>query len=270
MKTPANPWSSVPLSSLRDWQMHRLRRYLGKTVLPFSRHYRELFREQRIDPAKLRVVGDLRQLPFTTKIDFSSSAANPDPVRSFVLVPDKAVLARRPSTIARALIRGRAAVAEEFEHEFRPLLLTSTTGRSAEPVPFLYSAHDIENLKLAGTRLMQVASATREMRMLSMFPFAPHLAFWLTHYAGTEFGVFVLGTGGGKVMGTEGNIRLIKKIKPDVLIGMPTFLYHVFTELVAGGFELPNLQRIVLGGEKAPSGMRRKLRALAAELGSPR
>ena len=36
------------------------------------------------------------------------------------------------------------------------------------------------------------------MRMLNMFPFAPHLAFWLTHYGGTEFGTFVLGTGGGK------------------------------------------------------------------------
>ena len=34
-------------------------------------------------------------------------------------------------------------------------------------------------------------------------------------------------------MGTEGNLRLIRKIKPDVLIGMPTFLYHVLTEAAA-------------------------------------
>jgi len=48
--------------------------------------------------------------------------------------------------------------------------------------------------------------------MVNMFPFAPHLAFWLAHYAGTEFGAFVTSTGGGKVMGTEGNLRLIKRL----------------------------------------------------------
>jgi phenylacetate-coenzyme A ligase PaaK-like adenylate-forming protein len=71
-------------------------------------------------------------------------------------------------------------------------------------------------------------------------------------------------------MGTEGNLRLIRKIKPDVLIGMPTFLYHMLLGAVNEGIELPNLKKIVLGGEKAPSGMRRKLRALSAQLGSPK
>jgi phenylacetate-CoA ligase len=103
-----------------------------------------------------------------------------------------------------------------------------------------------------------------------MFPFAPHLAFWITHYAGTEFGVFVVSSGGGKAMGTEGNLRLGKKIKPDVLIGMPTFLYHLMTEAVREGVEMPNLKKIVLGGEKAATGTRRKLRALAAQLGAPK
>jgi phenylacetate-coenzyme A ligase PaaK-like adenylate-forming protein len=79
----------------------------------------------------------------------------------------------------------------------------------------------------------------------------------------------MLGTGGGKAMGTEGNLRLLKKVKPEVLIGMPTFLYHVLTQAIADGQELPNLKKLVLGGEKAPSGMRRKLRALAAQLGAP-
>jgi phenylacetate-coenzyme A ligase PaaK-like adenylate-forming protein len=183
-------------------------------------------------------------------------------------VPDRRALSRRPSTIAKALLRGKAAVAEGFEREFRPLLLTSTTGRSAEPVPFLYSAYDIENLKLASSRVYGLCRATREMRMINMFPYAPHLAFWFAHYGGAEFGAFVLGTGGGKVMGTEGNLRLTKKIKPDVLIGMPTFLYHLMQAAVADGVALPNLQKIVLGGEKAPLGMRRKLRALAAQLGA--
>ena len=243
---------------------------MSETVLPFSAHYRALFARENLNAEALRSFDDLRRIPFTTKKDFQATVENSDPVRDFVLIPDQHLLARRPSTIARALLRGRAAVTADFEREFRPLLLTSTTGRSAEPVPFLYTAHDIENLKLAGRRVMELCGSAKEMRMMNMFPYAPHLAYWITHYAGTEFGVFVLGTGGGKVMGTDGNLRLIKKIKPDVLIGMPTFLYHVLNEAVREGVKLPNLKKIVLGGEKAPSGMRRKLRALAAQLGAPR
>ncbi len=58
---------------------------------------------------------------------------------------------------------------------------------------------------------MRICGARREMRMLNMFPFAPHLAFWQTHYAGMEFGVFMVSTGGGKALGTEGNLRLMRK-----------------------------------------------------------
>lgn len=262
------PWPSPPLSGLREWQVARLRSYLERTVLPFSSHYRSLFEREKLSAGDLRTFADLSKIPFTSKRDFKATAANNDPVRDFVLIPDRAVLSRRPGTILRAITRGRAAVAEAFEREFRPLLLTSTTGRSAEPVPFLYTQHDIENLKLGGKRVMEVCGSQREMRMLNMFPFAPHLAFWITHYAGEEFGVFVLSTGGGKAMGTDGNLRLLKKIKPEVIIGMPTFIYHVLNEAVREGVELPGLKKIVLGGEKAPLGMRRKLRALAAQLGA--
>jgi phenylacetate-coenzyme A ligase PaaK-like adenylate-forming protein len=262
-------WPSPPLSRLREWQIARLRRYLSTTVLPFSTHYRALFEREGLKADDLRTIDDLRRIPFTSKFDFQSSVPGATPVKDFVLVPDQKLLRRRPSTIARALLHGKASVQAAFEHEYRPLLLTSTTGRSAEPVPFLFTGHDVDNLALTGARVMRVCKAERDMKMINMFPFAPHLAFWLTHYAGTEFGVFVLGTGGGKAMGTEGNLRLLKKIKPDVIIGMPTFLYHVMTEAIRDGLELPNLKKLVLGGEKAPSGMRRKLRALAAQMGAP-
>ncbi len=264
---PRHHWPSHPTSALRDWQMARLRSYLHDTVLPFSAHYGALFRREKLSVSALKSPDDLRRIPFTTKLDFASSEKS-DAVRSFVLTPDKAILSRRFSTIAKALTRGRAAVELGFEREFRPLLLTSTTGRSAEPVPFLYTGHDITNLEVAGARVMRVCGASREMRMINLFPFAPHLAFWITHYAGTEYGVFVLSTGGGKTMGTDGNLRLTQKIKPDVLIGMPTFVYHLLSEAVSDGVKLPGLKLIVLGGEKAPSGMRRKLRDLGAQLGA--
>ena len=261
-------WQRLPEATIRALQAERLHRWLRDTVLPFSAHYRELFRQLKLTADDFRSLDDLRRLPFTSKADLLNTPDNPQKARDFLLIPDRNVLSRRPSTILRALLRGRKAVADGFENEFRPIFLTSTTGRSADPVPFLYTNHDLANLQLAGERVFGVCGARREDKLLNMFPYAPHLAFWLTHYGSTAFGVFTASTGGGKVMGTEGQIRFLRKIRPDVLIGMPTFVYHVLHQAAEEGVRCENLRRIVLGGEKVPDGMRLKLRNLALELGA--
>jgi len=235
-----------------------LRRYIEQTVLPFSRHYAAFGNELR----RIRSVDDLRHLPFTVKRDVQNAP------RDFILIPDKKILASRPSTILRALLRGRHAVEESFEREFRPSFMTFTTGRSAQPLPFLYTAHDLQHLQTAGGIIMRVCGAKRDMKMLNMFPYAPHLAFWQSHYAGTEFGVLMVSSGGGKVAGTEGNIRIMLKLQPEVLIGMPTFIYHVLQAAISRNLRCPQISKLILGGEKAPPGMRRKLKALAAQLGA--
>jgi phenylacetate-coenzyme A ligase PaaK-like adenylate-forming protein len=262
MKHTQPHWHSLDKKSLRTWQMLKLRRYLADSVRPFSAYYRALFKEQRLRTDSLRDYTDLERIPFSSKADLLKRS------RDFVLAPDARVLARRPGNILGALVRGREAVKEDLEREFRPLMMTSTTGRSAEPAPFIYTAHDVKTLAVAGARVMRICGATREMRMLNMFPFAPHLAFWQAHYAGMEFGVFMVSSGGGKGLGTEGNLRLMRKIEPEVLIGMPTFLYHVLRAAVDEGMQCGKLRKLVLGGEKAPAGMRRRLRALARELGA--
>lgn len=262
-------WQQLPEKSVRQLQAEQLRDYLRRVVLPFSAHYRELFRERGLTADSIRSLEDLQGVPFTSKADLLNTPDNSQKAREFVLVPDPQVLSRRPSTILKALWHGRGEVKRGFEREFRPIFLTSTTGRSADPTPFLFSQHDLDNLASAGQRLFEVCGAEREMRLLNMFPYAPHLAFWQAHYGAAAFGVFVMSTGGGKVMGTEGNLRLIRKIKPDVLIGMPTFVYHVLHQAAEEGTRCENLRRVVLGGEKVPDGMRRKLVNLAAELGSP-
>ena len=80
----------------------------------------------------------------------------------------------------------------------------------------------------------------------------------------------MLSSGGGKVMGTDGNLRHLRKLNPDVLIGMPTFIYHLLHLAAQEGVQCPNLRRIILGGEKVSDGLRNKLRALSQDLGSSR
>lgn len=261
-------WRQLPETTVRRLQSDKLREYLRRIVLPFSAHYRELFRNHHLTADSLQTLDDLRRLPFTSKDDLLNSPQHPQRAREFVIIPDEKALSRRPDVIWRAVTRGRATVTRELEAEFRPIFMTSTTGRSADPIPFLFTRHDLVNLEVTGERLFSVCGAQPEFRLLNMFPYAPHLAFWQTHYGATTFGVFCASSGGGKVMGTEGNLRLMEKIKPDVLIGMPTFIYHVLHQAGEHGLRCPNLRRIVLGGEKVPDGMRRKLRQMSADLGA--
>jgi len=249
-------------------QAEKLRRYLRDVVLPFSPHYREMFRSLGLSADDFRSVADLRRLPFTAKSDLLPTPEKPARYREFILTPDPHELARRPQTILRALLRGRQRVQRELGDEFRPILLLFTTGRAAEPLPFCLTQHDLGHLAEAGRRVMEVCGAQPDFRLINAFPFAPHLAFWLTHYAGTEFGALMTSTGGGKVMGTEGNLRLMRKLSPDVIIGVPTFVYHLLHQAADEGLRCENLKKIVLGGEKVSDGLRQKLHGLACELGA--
>jgi phenylacetate-CoA ligase len=270
MKTNRHPKHSPTRleRAVREQQARQLHRYLRDVVLPFSPYYRELFREHRLSADSIRSLYDLGRIPFTSKADLLSTPSNPQRAKDFLITPDQLVLSRRPGIVLRALVRGRSRVQQELESEYRPILLTTTTGRSADPVPFLFTRHDLANLSVTGRRLFEICGARREMKLLNMFPYAPHLAFWQTHYGAEAFGVFMVSTGGGKVLGTEGQLRFIRKIKPDVIIGMPTFVYHVLHEAAETGLRCEPLKRIVLGGEKVPEGMKRKLAALAGELGA--
>lgn len=267
MKTflPSPQWDAGAAEFWQSWQLRRLREYLKHRVLPFSDHYRRLFQEHDIHPEDIRSLDLWHQLPFSSKDDLTTSK---DRQREFMLVPDQRKLKREPRTILHTLFHGVSHTREMLEAEFRPILLTSTTGRSAEPVPFLYTKHDIANLEISGRRIMEVGASDRSYRHINTFPYAPHLAFWQAHYAGIGFGTFMLSTGGGKVLGTEGNISLIDRIRPDIIIGMPTFLYHLLRQAVEEKKQWPQIKRLTLGGEKVSQGMRAKLRELTSQLGS--
>jgi phenylacetate-coenzyme A ligase PaaK-like adenylate-forming protein len=261
-------WQQLPEPVVRRLQAEQLRHFLRTVVLPFSPYYRKFFQEQGLNSDSFRTLEDLRRLPFTSKSDLLNTAAQPQRFKEFIVVPDPKVLARRPDTVFRALLHGRGEVKRGFEAEFRPIFATFTTGRSAEPTPFFFSQHDLTNLATAGRRLVEVCAGRPEDRMLNTMPFAPHLAFWLAHYAGISGGILTLSSGGGKVMGTEGNVRHLRKLKPETIIGIPTFVYHLLQQAVEEGVHCENLRRIVLGGEKVSDGLRQKLRDLVSELGA--
>ncbi len=257
-------WLRLPdAESLRDRQLKRLRHFLKTRLIPFSPFYRRNFADQGIDAGDIRKWHDFVRLPLTSKADLIASP------RDFVLQPNENALRRQPGTLWAAATHGPRAVKAALEHEFRPLLLTSTTGRSSQTVPFLMTGHDLDNMLFTGRRIMEIGGSGATYRHLNLFPYAPHLAFWQTHYAGLGIGALMVGTGGGKVLGTDATLGFVDKLQPEVLIGMPTFLYHVLQSATAERRHWPHVRKLVMGGEKIAPGLRRKLRAMAANLGAP-
>ncbi len=262
------PWHNRSVSEMRRLQDAKLRRFLRNVVAPFHPYYRQLFAQHRIDARTIRSVADLRHIPFTSKLDLLSTPEEPDKFRQFVITPDPAVLRRQPRVMCEVLFRGRQAVRRRLEREFRPVFLTATTGRSSAPVSFVYSDYDMRNLRVAGARLIETFDAGPTLRGVNMFPYAPHLAFWQVVFAGLEYGMLLVSTGGGKVMGTDGNIAVIEKVKPEAIIGIPTFVYHVIRLAHEKGLRWPQVTRIILGGEKSPQGIRRKMVAMLQDMGA--
>src|SRR2546426_10432538 len=154
-KLLTSQWQQLPEKAVRRLQAEKLRDYLRRVVLPFSAHYRELFSECNLTADSFHSLEDLQRVPYTSKGDLTNTPDSAQRTKDFIVIPDQRVLARRPSTILHALLRGREAVKQGFEAEFRPIFLTSTTGRSADPVPFLFTQHDLTNLALAGGRLFE-------------------------------------------------------------------------------------------------------------------
>lgn len=265
---------NLPREEQRALQDRLLRRYVQEYLYPFSPFYRELFDRHGVKPRHIRTAADLARMPLSSKHDLLPTADDPQRFRKFILQPDPLSLKRawplrrKLPLLLKSWLRGKAAVRADLRREFYPCFMTFTTGRSAEPVPFSYSPHDIQNLHETGSRLVDVLGMHSEYRVANAFPYAPHLAFWQVFFAGMATGTMVLSTGGGKVMGSAGDLRAIGRLKADVLIGVPGYIYHLLRRGVAEGADLSSVKLVVLGAERVPPGLKAKIRAMLAEMGA--
>ena len=261
-----------------DWQGERnarLHRFINEQLYPYSPFYRRLFDAHKIDPQKIRTLGDLRRVPFTTKVDIAPTADNPSRHLDLVLQPDIEKIRRfAPKTklLELGLIkltRGDAAATHAVRSEYGPSQVIFTTGRTALPTQFIYALGDMDRFFLVGRRLQDVCEISEEGRSLNVFPYAPHLAFWQVYAVGQGGGSLMLHTGGGKVLGTAGNIIALTRMQPQVLIGIPGYVYHMLRQASSEGKKLQNLEAIALGGERVPFPLRARLGEICAQMGRP-
>ena len=272
-----DPWQNISHQTreqIRELQDKKLAQFINEYLYPFSPYYRNLFDGCRIDPRKIRTVEDLKQIPLTAKSDFLASQGKPEKFREFILQPDQKKMfqywpkERLLALKVNSLWRGKDYAKEYLAREFRPTFMTFTTGTTNSPISFLYTQYDINNLSLSGQRMLALFDVEESGRIVNMFPFAPHLAFWQVVFGGLSAGVLTLSTGGGKVMGTEGNLAAILKMKPSLILGVPGYVYHVMRAAQEKGRDMSFVKKVVLGAARVTEPFKIKLAGMLEAMGA--
>ncbi|MFA5088683.1 MAG: AMP-binding protein [Candidatus Omnitrophota bacterium] len=272
-----NPWGTIGHLSrkeIRALQNKKLRHFVNTQLYPFSAYYRNLFDHHGISPRSIRSVEDLKNIPLTSKTDFVDLEKKVERYRNFILQPDESRIrqywpAGKKFRLALGkILRGSGYIRKRLSAEYRPIFVTLTTGTTQFPLSYFYSPYDIRNLHLSGARMLALFDCDDSERFVNMFPYAPHLAFWQVVFGGLEGGVMMMSTGGGKVMGTEGNILALLKMKPSVILGVPSYVYHVLRIAREKGYRMDFLKKIVLGAASVSEPFKLKVRSLLESLGA--
>ena len=255
--------TSLTYSQIKNLQNQRLHYFINTHVYPFSPYYHKLFDEKKIDPRQIRTKEDLKRIPFICKSDLIDKD-NQQRFRDFILQPDKEKIGKYWSK-SRLFLRAAGSLfqghrlEDDLAKEYRPVFMTFTTGTTNAPVPFMYSRYDLDNLYVSGSRMVGLFGIKGDDRIMNIFPFAPHLAFWQTFFGAIEADVFSFSSGGGKVMGTEGNLTALMRIKPAAILGVPSYIYHLLRFAQEKGHDLSFIKKIVLGAAKVTSAYKQKL-----------
>jgi phenylacetate-coenzyme A ligase PaaK-like adenylate-forming protein len=267
-------WSKVSHLTRPEQQelQNKKLRWFFRHKLPYSPYYREQFEKLGLRFTDFETTDDLQKLPLISKADIAPTDEDRARPRKFILQPDEALL-KKYATKKELLGLVKMKVAKQdakamLEKEYKPLHLHFTTGRTALPTPFTYSAYDLDLLRETGRRAFNVAGFSSSNVGLNAFPYSPHLGFWLAYYGLLEAGLTSLATGGGKVMGTQKIMDSIERLKVNVVTMIPGYCYHLLREAVAQQRDFSNLKYLVFGAERVSPAFREKVQELLHQVGA--
>lgn len=249
---------------IRQLQNKLLRNFI-RNQIPYHPYYRDLFKKNKIGFSDIKTTKELRKLPFTSKENIAPTKDNPKKFIDFVLQPNEKLIKRYASLNKKIKIIFNKS---NVYHEYTPVHIHFTTGRSALSVPVFYTSHDLKLLEESGRRMFGIINASDKDILVNAFPYAPHLAFWQTFYTTKAANLLSLNTGGGKIMGTEKIIKSIQSMRATILAGMPGYLYHLIRTAKDEKADFSSLGLVVFGGERIPNGLREKTKHFLKELRS--
>ena len=266
---PESNWDYMPYEQIKELQDKKLRYFIKHQVYAFSPYYRRLFDNLGIHPDEIRTTEDLVKLPFTEKKDIVSTPESPGRPAEFILQPDEESIGRLadPSDLEEWSENGRISKSK-LDYEYKPVHLVFTTGRTSLPTPFYYTKRDLEVFQESMRRALSVIGCTENDVLLGAMPYAPHLGFWCGFYMSQGFGIRSLLTGGGKVTPTSKLIDLCENMRATVIHIMTGYVYHFLRTAAEQKRDFSSLRRVLIGGQRVPTGFREKLLELLEEMGA--
>ena len=267
-------WDELGQEQHRARQGAILHRFLKEQVLKYSPFYIDLFKSKGLTADDIRTVDDLHKIPFTAKADIAPTRENPEKPRRLVLQPDKDTyvstisVGKKYSLLQEMVLTGRS-IKDQVLDEYLPIFFIATTGRTANPTPFLYSERDLRYFREASRRVFTIAGARRETDFaLSAFPYAPHLAFWIVYQGGIVTGTPMFHTGGGRVFGTDRIVPAIQRYGATIVVGIPGYVYHVLRLASERGIDCSKVRLVVLGAERVTVSLKRRLKEMLESMGA--
>lgn len=236
--------SRMPAQNINKMQDELLVSMIGEEMAARHPYYRSLFEAEGIDPASIKGVEDLKRLPFTDKQDILPREDDKFHPKKFVL--------EAPSVDEPKSKRGGFSLFGKKDQgpdpgDYRLTQLFYTAGRTAAPVPLVYTGYDLENLKEAGLRAFDVFGLGRDDTLINAFSYAPNVSFWQMYHSTLNLGSTALQTGGGRVLGMEKILTALNNMKAPVLATFPAYAQFGLQMLEHFGFQMESLERILIG-----------------------
>lgn len=236
-------------AEIRTMQDRALARAVRELVYPHHRHYRRLMQQAGLGPDDLSRTDHLARLPFTDRAAVAQLCRQESDPFLFCLERDA----------------GGATATDKT----RPVQAFFAGGRTTPLTPIFYSRHDLEQTAAAGRRLFQIAGVNGERPLVNAVPYGPYLSFWQIAAATLDQGITAVQTGGPRVMDVDKTLTALANTRAATLVGCPNFLTYALNVGARQGVRLEKLERVLITGEPATAGTRRRLSEALAAVGAP-
>jgi len=275
----------------RDYSTKKFIQYIRDYVYPYHPYYRKLFKENNIDPDKLRTYDDIRKIPITTKedtvVDQKAFIMQPHTENTAYDVEEIKTgkkLSYAYNTLKTSYIRDMFGAPRTFKQrveqtalaEWQPIHFHMSGGTTGVPSLAVYTDHDIHNVLPSVAGMLYLFGWEPTMRGLNMFPALPHLAFFQVVFAefACDHGSAIFHTCGGKAIPTEKQVMIAGMMPFDMYIAIPSYMtYWLKTaiDMIEGGVaKKPDpVKYAVLAAEPLSDEYRDKLKDQFEKIGSP-
>ena len=235
----ANPLWMDPLE-LRGLKEKKLRRQL-ELAARFSPYYRELFRKEKVDLEKVRMLEDLERIPVT-------------PREAFLQRPLAFLLHLEPPQTL------------DLTYE-----ITYTSGSTTgTPAPFFNTTYDMYNISLQMRRTAEISWMTPRDTLLNLFPYGtlPHIGFYRTIHLASTVGMKLVNSLLGRDQpglpvhrSLDEALELAAQHGASILSGTGRQERRFLLRGAQLGADLSRLRVILALGEAVTEGMREEMRA---------